>query len=174
MYVEAAIVKCPSCGKRVDVHIMSITSLIGPAAVECFWCGKVVNIDRIEWWEMNGQAKAWFFGVSLLYVGLGYILGGLSTDIAIRFLETGQWRNELWNFGIGGGAWALFVGLIQVYRVGCSLQRRKEIELKPLRRSFWSFHLGGQWKVLVLLMLIPTLCWLVAVLREISSRFEQP
>ena len=41
------LIKCPSCGCAVDVHVMNFTTLIGPPAVECHWCGKVVETDRM-------------------------------------------------------------------------------------------------------------------------------
>jgi hypothetical protein len=170
MHVESAYNKCPACNCAVDVHIMHLTSLLGPGAVECHWCGTAVQTDRMEWSEMGPEARTWFLVFSFLYMVLVFFLGGLSTHTAIDFLDTGQWvhRHE-WpdiaepKFLVCGGIWVALVFLIQLYRVRCSLQRDKEAEPKPLRGSLWSFQVGGQAKVLLLLLLIPGACWLIAL-----------
>ena len=149
---------------------MHFTTLIGPPAVECHWCGEVVGTARIEWWEMPWQGKAWFFGLSLLYLVLACLLGGLSTNVALHLLQTGEIRGD-WGvaeptFWIGGGVWAYFVGLIQALRVASSVKRKKPKYQGPLRRSLWSFQVGGQVKVLLLLLLIPAVCWIVSLFRH--------
>jgi hypothetical protein len=163
--VKAAFAKCPSCNCAVDVHILFLSSLLGPRAVVCHWCGTVVQTDRIEWWQMSGLAKWWFFAVSFFYLVLAFLAGGLSINTALHFLETGQWRKD-WGineptFWIGGGVWAGLVVLIQLYRIARSSKRQNEPEEKPLRGSLLSFQVGGQIKLLVLLLLVPAVCWVV-------------
>jgi hypothetical protein len=165
VYVETALNKCPSCNCAVDSHIMHLTSLLGPGAVKCHWCGTTVQTDRMEWWEMGTQAKTWFFGFSLLYTVLAFFLGGLSTNTALHFLETGRWRDE-WGiaepaFLIGGSAWASLVILVQLYRIRCSVKRNQESTNEPLRGSLLSFQVGGQVKFLLLILIVPAVCWLV-------------
>jgi hypothetical protein len=165
IHVKAAYVRCPSCNSAVDVHFLFLTSLLGPPAVVCHWCGTVVPTDRIEWWQMSWQGRCWFIAVSLLYAVLAIFFGGLSTTTALRFLETGEWRKD-WginepNFWIGGGIWAGLVVLIQLYRITVSAGRKKEHEEKPLRRHLWSFQVGGQVKFLVLLLFVPAVCWVM-------------
>jgi hypothetical protein len=165
MSIEAELLKCPSCKCAVDVHVLGFTSLLGPQAVLCHWCGTAVRTDRMEWWQMALRAKIWFFFASLFYAVLAYFAGGLSTNSALHLLETGQWRKD-WgidepSFWLGGGAWASLVVFLQFYRITRSLRRRKELEEKPLRCSLLSFQVGGQIKLLILLLLVPAVCWVV-------------
>jgi|SRR5579872_998745 len=165
VHVQAAYVKCPACNCAVDAHVLSISSVLGPPAVVCHWCGGVVATGRMEWWHMNWLGKSWFIGISVFYAALAFFLGGLSANTAFRFLTTGEWTNE-WGitdpaFRVGGGAWAAVVALTQVYRIICSARRKKELELKPLRWSLLSFQVGGQLKFIILLLLLPAVCWVV-------------
>jgi len=165
IYVKAAFVKCPSRTSAVDVHFLYLSSLLGPSAVVCHRCGTVVQTDRIEWWMMSGRGRWWFFAVSVFYTVLAFLLGGLSTNTALRFLATGEWRKD-WGFNeptfwIGGAAWAGLLVLIQLYRISRSFNTQKENEKMPLRRSIWSFQVGGQLKFLLLLMIVPALCWVI-------------
>ena len=114
---------------------------------------------------MGWLGRSWFGAVSCFYAVLAVFAGGLSTDTALRFLETGEWRKE-WGFHeptfwIGGGAWAGLVVFIQLYRIACSSQRKKDLSEKPLQRSLWSFQVGGQGKFLLVLLLVPAVGWVV-------------
>jgi hypothetical protein len=73
---------------------MSLSSILGPPALKCHWCGASVATDRLEWREMGWFAKTWFFGVSLLYAVLAYFMGGLCTTTAVQLFETGEMRND--------------------------------------------------------------------------------
>jgi hypothetical protein len=165
IHVKTAYVRCPSCNCAVDVHVLFLTSLLGPPAVACHRCGTAVPTDRIEWWQMEWRARCWFFGVSLFYAALALFAGGLSTTTSLRFLETGAWRQD-WRmdepaYWVGGGIWAGLVVLIQLYRVVSSSVRKKKLEEKPMPRPTWSFQVGGQIKFLVLLLLVPAVCWVI-------------
>jgi len=165
--IEVGIVKCPSCNCAVDFHVLNYSSLLGPTAVECHWCGTIVGSDRQEWWQMHSRHKTWFFCVSFVYVILAVFSGGLGTTTGLYFLKSGgHWREE-WGleepaFWIGGIVWGIIVILIQLYRIRCSLNRNTELEQIPLRRSLWSFQVGGQIKLLVLLFVFPTICWVIS------------
>ena len=77
-----------------------------------------------------------------------------------------EWGVAEPTFWVGGSAWVYFVGLIQVLRVGSSTKRKKAKNQTPLRRSLWSFQVGGQAKVLLLLLFIPAVCWIVSLFRH--------
>jgi hypothetical protein len=163
MPIQVEFVKCPQCTCAVDGHFFSLTSLLGPAAVECHWCGTVVPTGRIEWWEMGWPAQLWFLGVSLFYIALAGFLGGESSRTALGAWETGEWQGG-WGIGepgfwAGAVAWGGLVILIQLYRVARSLARRGAPQQTPLRHSLWSIQVGGQLKVFLVLILIPFLCW---------------
>jgi hypothetical protein len=166
MFVPFSMTKCPACEKGVDIHFLNITSLIGPAEVRCWGCGDTVKTERLEWQEMPALGKVWFLAVSLLYAVLGYFLGGLSTQTALDFLEKRRWRSE-WAlhepaFQIGGVAWATFIVSLQLYRVFRSMKRGRAVDPGPVRGSLWTLEVCGQLKILILLLLIPALCWCIA------------
>ncbi len=163
VHVPTTYVRCPKCDVAVDVHFAHLSSRLGPHAVNCHWCNAVTRTDRMEWSEMDWLLKSWFFGMSLLYMVIVYFAGGLSISEALHFADKGEWKNgwgiEDRSFQISGLIWAGFVGFIQLYRILRSLQRTMNEEQEPLDQSWWSFQVGGQLKVLLLLLLVPGLSW---------------
>ena len=112
---------------------------------------------------MGWRAKSWFLGVSLFYLVLAVLFGGLGTNVGLTFWQTGDWRPD-WgmeepSFWMGGMAWGILILLIQLYRIKCSIGRNNELEKAPLCHSLWSLQVGGQIKILILLLLLPALCW---------------
>jgi hypothetical protein len=162
-FIEVGFVKCRKCSVAVDAHVMNFTSLLGPRLVTCHWCGATVQTDRIEWWQMRRGAKIWFFVASLIYVILAALLGGLSSRESISLWTTGEmprgWGLDEPVFWCGAGIWSALIVLIQVYRLKRSLARRHQSEDEPLRRVLLTLQVGGQIKVLALLLLIPAACW---------------
>jgi hypothetical protein len=164
VHVQVSYVKCPECNVAVDMHLLHISTLLGPPEVECHWCRAGVRTDRAEWWEMNWRVKCWFFAISSLYMVLIYFAGGLSTSEAIHFAQEGEWRQG-WGiqepaFWISGTVWSTLVALVQLYRIHRSLARKMSDEKKPLAGSWWSFQTGGQLKTLLLLLAIPGMSWI--------------
>ncbi len=163
-YVQFAYIKCPMCTMLLDMNIMSVKSLLGPPAVRCPKCATTVAIERMEWRQMDGRARSWFVGVSVLYGALAYLFGGMSTNEAAHLLATGRrgrdWAFDEPSFQIGGAAWVAAVLLIQVFRVCCSLLRTDgEGDQEPARRIFFTFDVLGHLKFMILMLLIPFVWW---------------
>jgi hypothetical protein len=121
---------------------------------------------------MRSAGKIWFFGVSLFYAALAYFLGGASTTDAVSLFKSGKshdgWGLNDPTFQVGGVVWASLVVLIQLYRIFCSVGRKREAALKPLRWNMLSFQTGGQGKFIVLLMIIPAVCWIVRLISRMQ------
>ncbi len=164
IWIRAAFYKCGKCTSAVDMNFFCISSLLGPPFVVCHRCGSTVATDRVEWDEMSGFGKLWYFGISLFYLGVVGLLGGISFDAAVQIIQTGEWNQSLRfsqpTFWIGASLWAVFVVLLQLYRVSCSRRRSGLEGQKPLERSFRSFQIGVQFKCFLFLFLIPVLAWL--------------
>lgn len=116
----------------------------------------------MEWKHLPGWGKGWFLGISLLYVVLGSLLGGLSFDIAYELWHTGkfpvEWRFSEPSFMVGWGCWTVLILAVQIYRVYCS-HKRSQLDPKPMNGSFLSVQLGLHFKCLVLLILPGLLAW---------------
>jgi len=164
IYIRGTIYKCAKCGSAVDVNFFGISCLLGPPLVVCHWCGEIVTTDRIEWNEMSGVGKLFFFGVSVFYVVVVGLMGAISFDATVQYIQDGACAESLRfsrpTFWLGAGLWAVFVVLLQLYRAFCSRRRARVVEHKPLERSLRSFQIGVQVKCLLLLVLMPFMAWL--------------
>jgi hypothetical protein len=147
----------------VDLSLLGLSTFLGPPVVLCHWCGHPVETERLEWRQFRRWAKVWFLGVSLLYVILGGLLGGLSFDLTYELSRQGEgparWRFGETSFIAGCVFWAVLVIVIQAYRVHCSLIRSRLKGVAPLKGSFFSVQLGLHTKALLLLILPPLVGW---------------
>jgi len=163
IHIKYLPVRCRQCTSAVDVSLFGLSTFLGPPIVRCHWCGYPVETERLEWQQFPRRAKVWFLGVSLLYVILGGLLGGLSFDVSYELARTGEfpasWRFGAPSFMAGCVFWAALVVAIQVYRIRCSSVRSREQVAKPLRGSFFSVQLGLHAKCLALLILPGFLAW---------------
>ncbi len=134
--------RCPHCGNFVDSFIMGICSWLGPPVYLCDRCGKPFPSRRAEWADMKFRRKAWYVGVSLLYVAAGGGMGGLSVAACADFLRHGPWKKEM-TIGtleqwLGTLGYALLIAVTQVARVLRSRERTRQWELKALESAYLS------------------------------------
>jgi hypothetical protein len=117
---------------------------------------------------MGWGARTWFFLLSGLYLVVAFLLGELVITGGLQLIKDGTWGS--WRFTepaflISGGVWCGAVFLIQIGRIKRSLARHNRATEQVLRRSFLSFELNGQPKLLWLLAPFPAICWVVSRFR---------
>lgn len=86
MYI-IAFHSCPNCRCPIELQMFAVSSLLGPSEINCLKCQQPVRLARMEWPEMSGTTRTWFFLVTLLYVIVVGMLTGNFVDQAF----------QLWN-----------------------------------------------------------------------------
>jgi hypothetical protein len=127
---------CPGCKKQVDTLYGGVWSGLGPPRYRCSRCGLIFNSERFEWADMDRIGKTRYTVVSLVYVGVGGIVGGITIAAAFQFLRLGPWVRRFpldpLEFGLGAFVCAVLTAAIQIARVFRSLERSRENEWRRM------------------------------------------
>jgi hypothetical protein len=157
------LIKCPHCRKPVDAHA-GIHSGLGAPRLACWWCGTVYSTGRSEWRDRPASGKLWYLVLSLVYVAIGALLGGIAlAGASHRWQHLGESRFTLGANSIalvvGAGLWGTVIALFQLYRIYASTRRSDSPPQTPGRASPWSFQTNLQAKFLGLIFLVSLLAW---------------
>jgi hypothetical protein len=170
MYIIYTLDKCP-CGAALEMHLFGFCSRLGPPGVLCRSCRSQVESGRAEWPDMNWQARGWFLGTSLVYVGIVGFLGGYSYGATRDYWF--QQPHEMEGmpdyagpvFLTGILVWGGVVVLVQGYRVLASIWRSIMGQSKS-SRGFWNLQTGLQGKFIILLLLVPFVAWVIWAVQD--------
>jgi hypothetical protein len=161
--------KCGKCNSAVDLRIFGFSSILGPPAVNCPWCKEPVQTERLEWDDMAVRSKVAYVVISVVYMAIIGLLGGLSVDSTVSLYEAGHmattWGFERTTFWVGFGCWAALTALLQSYRYVCSRRRTRLAPGQPLSRGYLNLQVSMQGKVLALLFITPLAAWLIHLVR---------
>lgn len=176
---------CPGCKKIVDTLPGGVWSGLGPSRYRCSRCGLVFHSGRREWADMGGIAKAKYIGISLLYVVVGGMMGGMSISAAVQIQRLGpgatRFRLDPLAFVLGTFVWTVVIAAIQIARLFLSLLRSRENEYRrmdlgkdskrkvvavdePHSPTLWRYTKSG---LLFLMLATILLSWLIAYIRTL-------
>lgn len=169
MIISSAVAKCPHCDQTLDIHFLGLSSLLGSPTTVCRRCKRVIQFDRVEWTNMFGVERAWFLGMSFLYVAIVGFLGGYSVEISFDLWFKRPMNQVPHFFGpvflSGFVLWGTFVVLLQGFRLITSMRRTRRFSAVPPSQGFFNLQTWVQLKCLLLLMVMPLLTWLVGLSR---------
>jgi hypothetical protein len=159
---------CPNCKHPLDVHLLGISSGLGPPRVVCR-CGTPITTERKEWAALRRFERLKFVGVSLAYVLVTAFFGAVSAASAARFLAQGP--GDTVNVrGPGSFEGMLVTGLLvaglQGLRIRLSKKRSPEGQVVPFRAAMGNLALGLQVKVAIRIFALPLSALLVSLLLE--------
>jgi hypothetical protein len=159
---------CPTCGTGLDVHVMGMSSNLGPPVVICHRCKQTVSCERLEWDDMARRTKVFYAVVSIVYTAAVGLLGGMAVQVTATLFREGSMRfpswSECWSdpvFWTGAVIYGTLTVLLQIYRVKCSRRRSTTKPGEPFKGLVFNLQRYMQAKVLVLVLIVPAIVWLV-------------
>jgi hypothetical protein len=160
---------CPNCKHPLDVHLLGISSGLGPPRVLCR-CGTAIGTERKEWATFRGIERLKYVGVSLAYVLVTAFFGAVSAASAVQFLTQGPRDYTVNVRGPGSVEGMVVTGLLvaglQGLRIRLSKRRSPKGQGVPFRAAIGNLALGLQVKVAILIFALPLSAWLVSLLME--------
>jgi hypothetical protein len=142
--------------------MLGCSSLIGPPQAQCWNCNRPISLNKAEWPEMSALGRAWFLGVTVVYIFmLGMLTGMLFENIEL--LRTGQEgryhpNRESPTYQTGFWAAGIAVVLLQAYRIIASYRRHRSEYKFTLRE----YLLGVQWNLQLKCLILLALIWVIA------------
>jgi hypothetical protein len=157
------LVKCPHCRKPVDAHV-GIHSGLGSPVLACWWCGGTYRTNRSEWQDREAPGKLWYLLISLVYVAVGGLLGGITLAGAAHVAQhPGEAKFRLGEhliaFSAGFLLWAMLLTLFQLYRIYASVRRGNSRKNRPLRMPPWGSQALLQVKFIGAMFLVAAGTW---------------
>lgn len=153
---------CPHCNYVVELHMLGLSSLIGPSQIQCWNCARPISVGRAEWPEMGAFRRIWFIGITAVYIFMVGILAGLLFE-NIELLRTGQQsphhsRHDSPACRTGAWVGGIAVVLLQAYRIIASYRRHRN----GYRFTLREYLLGVQWHLQLKRLILLGLMWEIA------------
>jgi hypothetical protein len=186
LHVHYEFIGCPICGTWIDVRVSGITSGLGRSQRVCHGCGRVFSTNRVEWEDMSGIAKAWFWITTMLFAAFFGLLGGATFSSVVSFYEHGPWLRYVpffrTSFEIGFACYAGLIAVLQLCRVMASIGRTEnrdqwvqsgQGEPIPAYKPWWPLRLGLQGFLLFTVFVPLAVSWLAFVFLDLTGIVER-
>jgi hypothetical protein len=157
--------RCPTCRKLLFFRILKILEIIpgntglGPPKMRCGHCGVDFETGNLEWPAMGRKQKVTLWIMTVIYsLMLGLILSLLVPSMlnALGLIADDAFRSEVITstiMGVSTLVVATALILLQLYRVGASVSRSRELPAQAYPAGFLNLNTNFQSLGLGLLML---------------------
>ncbi len=144
--------KCPQCLVPLEYLFGARYVGLGPEVVRCPHCRDVITSHRLEWASLSPDQRVGFVARSVAGGLIAAVCGGMGLwGLCIAFRPPPSDRTlGAVSMGIFAAAILVLVGLFQVHRVLCSLQRTADPHAPPYVYTFWSLETHLPLKFLLL------------------------